>query len=242
LIMSLRKVSLPIAAALAGLALAGPRAIAGFVPPSGLAPGSQYQIAFFTADGTTISTNGESFYNSFVTTEAAPLTAVLPAGTIWDAITSTYDSGSGASPIYTNAYANAPAYANIPIYNTAGQLVASGAAQFYSAVAWANPIDYDQTGILNTIEPFTGSNDDGSADLPFVLGDDPSGLETEFGNTGQTLTGRFSAGFFATNEVTGSLYALSSPITVPEPACLAALGIPAAMGLLRRRRRGITGR
>src|SRR5262252_7906358 len=66
------------------------RASAAFVPPSGLAPGSQYQLIFDTADnidgtgGTDIAT-----YNSFVKAKAA-LNPQLPP-TTWAAVVSTID-------------------------------------------------------------------------------------------------------------------------------------------------------
>ncbi len=64
------------AAALAAAALAatmlGGTAMASFIPPFGLAPGSKYQIAFVTADTTSGTSGLESYYNNFVTEEAAP--------------------------------------------------------------------------------------------------------------------------------------------------------------------------
>ena len=50
-----------------------------------------------------------------------------------------------ASTLTTNAIDNAPTYATVPIYNTAGQLVASGSSQLWLSV-FANPIGFDEFG------------------------------------------------------------------------------------------------
>jgi hypothetical protein len=258
--MSLHKLS--VAAALLGLAATGSQTRADFVAPTGLAPGSQYQIVFVTTDSASPTNIGETYYNNFATTEAAPLTALLPTGTTWHAITSTYDGdyyppgGITGIPTYTNASTNAPAYAGIPIYNTQGNLVASGAAQFYGGEDLTNPIRYDQRGIDNY--PFedmdvpgpvmTGSNSFGAAATEPVFGTNAAlgDMNVEAGMPWSTdPTDWLESGYWyvATgNAPPLGIYVLSSPITVPEPASFAALGIPATMVLLRRRRRRIMAR
>ena len=54
-----------VATLLVGMAMAD-----NVILPSGLAPGSEYQIAFVTADFTSGTSSLESYYNSFATTEA----------------------------------------------------------------------------------------------------------------------------------------------------------------------------
>jgi hypothetical protein len=230
--MSLRKVSLSVAAVLLVFAATGSPALAQVTLPD-LPPGSQYQIVFVTDVTTTAVTPGESYYNNFVTTWAAPITALLPAGTTWSAITSTYDSPG----VYTNASDNAPAYANIPIYNTQGQLVASGAAQFYSDnETLFNPPDRDVSGAIITTHPWTGSQEDGLVDIGDAIG----GVNPEFGLdfSDDTWLQAGAADEFDLNlgAFKLSLYALSSPITipdVPEPASLTLSAVSAA-GLLTR--------
>ncbi len=106
-----------IAAALAATVL-GETAMAGVILPTGLTAGTQYQIMFVTADTTSGTSGSESDYNNFVTAEAASLTALLPLGTTWSAVTSTYDGTN-----YTNAGVNAPTDPAIPVFNTQDQQV-----------------------------------------------------------------------------------------------------------------------
>jgi hypothetical protein len=179
----------------------------------------------------------------------APLAAVLPAGTTWDAIASifTYHTMPYNPYTYVNASDNAPAYADIPIYNTEGQLVASGAGQFYGTDSLTNPIDYDQNGSLNAEAPvWTGSISGGIADTDnapqesaygYVVGNYSvdNGVVTDAVLSGTTDLWDPSH-LDPTDEA--SLFVLSSPITVsvPEPttAGLMSLGL---FGVLGRRRR-----
>ena len=215
------------AAALAATMLGG-SAMASFIPPFGLAPGSKYQIAFVTADTTSGTSGLESYYNNFVTEEAAPLTAVLPSGTTWSAITSTYDGTS-----YYNAIDNAPTHPGVPIYNTAGQLVSDGTGWFN--IPLPHPIDYTQLGILSYEETFTGTDGDGDADPTYALGSLPNHL---CGYSGYVVDSYWLDHDVFSSGAHFQVYALSSPITVPEPTTLALLGA-AVLGLaavyLRRR-------
>src|SRR5689334_6429227 len=95
-------------------AATAPQIQAEVIPPIGLAPGSQYQLAFVTADTTTATSATEAYYNAFVSAQAAQ-NASLPA-TTWSAITSTADG--------TNASLNAP-WLGLPVYDTTGKLTAT---------------------------------------------------------------------------------------------------------------------
>ena len=210
-------VRLLLAAALAAT-LFGGTAMAGFTPPTGLAPGSKYQLAFVT-DGTTDATSGlESYYNNFAQEQATPLTTILPTGTTWSAITSTSTDYFGG---HVDARVNAPTFAGVPIYNTQGQLVATGSGLWSGQLQ--NPIEYDPTGGYEGGVVWTGSKSDGTAnidgDLGFqsfpwlIVGDSAAS------NSYWLYFGQYSP------SIHFPIYALSSPITVvPEPATLTLLG------------------
>ena len=120
-------------AALAAFALPAAQIMAAVIPPIGLSAGQQYQLVFVTADGRDATSSNIADYNTFVTNEAA-LNALLPAAT-W------HDVGSTAS---VDANVNAPS-GGLPVYNTAGQLVATAGTGLYTATL-VNPILYDQFG------------------------------------------------------------------------------------------------
>lgn len=144
-------------------------AYAGFIPPN-LPAGSEYELAFVTRDTRNATSWNIADYNSFVTTEAAQ-NSNLPSGVTWHAIASTIgniDNGLGQA----DANQNAPFTPSIPVYNTVGQLVADAATPLYSAAGiLINPIDCDQFGNAFATGVWTGSNIDGTADRPAVIGE-----------------------------------------------------------------------
>ena len=192
--------------------------MAGFIPPIGLAPGSQYQLMFVTADKMTVTSSNVADYNAFVTTEAA-LNTSLPNVT-WHAIVST---GS------INARNNAPSN-NLPTYNTLGQLVATAAAGLYPEATLQTAPSIDQFGNGSSLFlAATGSDTQGVASFG-GLGNASEitvyGIEQDVSNW---LSSNFEK-FPSTS--TFQIYALSSPVTfVPEPSSLV-LGILAGLTLL----------
>jgi hypothetical protein len=220
-----------IAAASSAVFLATVQLQASLILPSGLAPGSQYEIAFVTTDGTTATDSNLADYNSFVTAEAK-LNATL--GGTWHAIAST--SGSAAS-------ANAPASVNIPIYNTHGQLVVAASTGYtlYTTPRLLDPIDYDQNGnVISQPDVWTGTDvDSGAAFSGAALG----ASAPVYGDDNSYISnGWLALGFSGTDTTVYPLYALSSPYTVPvpEPAALALLAaaLPGLAGAWHLRRRG----
>ena len=90
--------------------------VAQVIPPIGLAPSSQYQLIFSTIDTTTAASSDIDDYNTLVTNEAiAGATVGLPANVTWRAVVSTATVNANV-----NAVSN-----GLPVYNTAGELVAS---------------------------------------------------------------------------------------------------------------------
>jgi hypothetical protein len=198
--------------------------------PTGLAPGSRYQIAFVTSDTTTSTSENISDYNTFVRNQAA-LSTSLPTGLTWTAMVSTE---------YTSQTSNSVTYSDVPIYNTQGQLVVSDGTTVWSSVwnSYANPIDYDRDGQI-VQSPLPYHNDGAHLDNVWV---GELGLWYYFPSAGWTtsafITPSSIADYGLGDEIpfhagaTPSyyayrLYALSSPITVPvpEPATLVLLGI-----------------
>ena len=214
-------------------------------------PGAtSYQIAFVTSGGTTGISSDITVYNNFVTSEAA-LSSSLPGSVTWNAIVSTPT---------TNACDNAPTYASVPIFNTAGQLVAAGSSQLWSGTEIENAIAFDQNG-----NPAQGLSYGNNGNGPWVWsGTDPYGFAVPGYAMGQFNLGPSQNGGESTPEIgdwslityggqqypanwidagpmysvsgyaewgEGQIYALSSPITaVPEPATLTLLG-SALLGL-----------
>lgn len=228
---SLSKSTILCFTALACVLFPAAQLMATVIPPTGLAPGSQYQLVFVTAGTRSGTSSNVADYNSFVTSEAA-LNPLLPSAT-WHAVVST-------SAI--DAKVNAPS-SGLPVYNTAGIQVATAVAGLYTAQHLAN-MDFDQYGSHLDTDVWTGSIELGTgmtnafslghAEGWFGLSDDnPSHLGY---STSQFRWAGYSTR--ATNNEQ-SLYALSTPITfVPEPPALVLAGLSAAgAATLARRKR-----
>ncbi len=221
------------------LALAGYTASYGgiVVPittPTGLAPGTQYQLAFVTLDGFFATSTNIGDYNTDVSNEAA-LNSTLAA----------FDTANGVTWTIIGSTETVDANVNAPssglVYALNGDEVASGSATLYSGTL-LSPINIDQNGDLLLTNTWTGSTAAGTAagginDLGQVF--------PEYGDT-EVTTGAWIS---ATNGVESdnfiNLYALSSVITVPSSASTPEPGtivlIPGALfllfGMARRRAR-----
>jgi hypothetical protein len=80
--------------------------------PSGLAPGSQYQLIFVTSGTTTATSNDINYYNNLVESAANAAGIGSSVGITWTAVAST-DS--------VDAFTNAPSVA--PVYDLLGNLI-----------------------------------------------------------------------------------------------------------------------
>jgi hypothetical protein len=198
---------------------------------------TQYEIAFVSTQGTTASNANIATYNSFVTAQAHQDPILLSTSATWNAIVST------AGTPGVNANANAPSVAGIPVFNTDGQLVAfsTSASPLYSPPTLTNSIDYDQMGNLKLYQAvWTGSTSNGTANVGSTLGS-PETTIIGIDSNGTLDTSWIAGPPFLPNTSVLPLYALSSPITAPEPATLSLVGV-AALGiagasLVRRRKR-----
>jgi hypothetical protein len=174
-----------------------------FTTPTGLTPGTQYQLAFVTDDGFDATSSTISDYNTDVTSEAA-LNSTLAAfdtanGVTWKVIGSTTS---------VDADVNAP---STGLVYTLNDVEVAGSGLYGGSLL--SPIDIDQNGNVLSDDVWTGSNTAGTAAGGI---NDLGQTFTEVGESG-LATGGWIAAFNGTESDNGlSLYALSSVITVPS--------------------------
>lgn len=205
--------------------------MAAVIPPVGLAPGSQYQLIFVTAASIAGTFDTNAPYNAFVNSEAA-LSPTLPA-TTWHSVTSMYnlyDSATWTTPSGGDAHASP----ELPVYNTAGQLVSERG--LYIPSSYVNPVGYDQYGGYFQTVVWTGTLPDGNSYAGHALGTSSQPALGRSDISASTLTW---IPFYSADTLL-PVYALSGLLTVPVPepstlvlACFAATWL--TVSLLRRR-------
>ena len=214
--------------------------LAAFSLPDPL-PTTPFRIAFVTSEGTTVPTAppaAQSFTiadaNQWVTNHRP--TDPRLAGLTWTAIASTAlvnaRTNTSTDPVIDDRN-------TCPIYNTHGELIATGYADLWATTALTKPIVYDELGNTSSYaNAWTGSNDDGTASSS-PLG--ANGARATYGNITSVWYWANSTMTARPNSDSYPLYGLSSPIDVPEPATLSLLitGLLGVGGFLSwRRRRG----
>jgi hypothetical protein len=202
--------------------------------PSGLNPGDTYFLAFVT-DGTHNATSTNIADYDAVVTAQANLDADLPAlGTTWKVIGSTA----------TVSAATHLGLITSPIYNLAGQLVATGSSDLFDGTL-NNPIDANQFGNqLTAWQVWTGTLPDGSTSTNHALGQ----TIPEHGLSDFIDMEWIAYGYFLNGTYDGNYYAISAPLVVPvaavpEPGTISLMMGPALLLLGRyrpRRRRPAT--
>jgi len=196
--------------------------------PAGLSRGDTYHLVFVT-NGTFAATNSLlSWYDTQVDTAGDTMTGSPYGDVAWSCIGSVIgtDANSHTDP------------GTSPVYRLDGLQVATNAADLWDG-AIANPISEDETGNpVVAAGVWTGSNWTGAQALNRTLGEALVGR----GNSSATDTNwAYVAGGDENNANMNHLYAMSEELTVvvPEPSTvvLSIMGLAAAAGLRRRRRR-----
>jgi hypothetical protein len=197
--------------------------------PPGLSPGDSYRLVFVTTGLFRTTPTDIGVYDSYVTAQAAESPALAALGTEWRVL--------GSTPVINAALhtdTNPAISAGVPIYNLAGQLVASGNADLWDGTL-AHGIATDQSGNLVNQKVFTGTAADGTALAGFELGSNTSRVQygqADLANSGWTSIdwGGSLAGLH--------LYGISDPITVvPEPSTWLLVASAGWVAGVRRRRR-----
>ena len=189
------------------------------VLPTGLAPGSRYEIAFVTYGATQATSGDIDYYNSFVTNEANKSPTLATLGVSWYAIASTADYNANEIP------------QAIPVYDTHGnyltsQLFSSGLFFGFSGNANNVPgVYFDQYGGIGDTNVWTGSIDNGSGYPGYQLGtaNPVNGLTyydpgvSEINDLDQDIRTEYTY---------LPMFAVSAPLTAtPEPSTFTLLGI-----------------
>lgn len=199
--------------------------------PTGLAPGSQYQLLLVTSGETAASSTSNATYNSFVTQQVDQNPTLAALGATWTAVITT-------PTIQAWQVSNTT---TIPIYDTHGDLLEPNFPSLFTDDIGSGP-QYDQDGDLVNRPHYVWTGLVGFPDWteypPPGSGQMGSGAVTEGAVGGGDLLW-MSWGETASG-LDNSIYAISSPITVvPEPATLSLL-FPALLGVgvvyFRRRR------
>jgi len=193
-----------------------------YTTPTGLTPGTQYQLLFVTSDLSYATSTTISDYNTFVTDEAA-LDATLAAfdtanGVTWTAI--------GSTPT-VDADANAPSSGLV--YNLENTELASSGVYGGSLLS---AVGFDEDGDSSSNDVWTGSTTSGT-----VAGgiNDLGQNFPEFGVANLATAGWIADANGTESDNYLSLYALSSVITVPQASSTpepGTLGLTACAALL----------
>jgi hypothetical protein len=188
-----------------------------------------YRIVFATSEETYATSSSIATYNSFVQTAAAGSGIDTALASIGITSVSWYAWGS---TLTVNAIDNIKSGGadDLPIYNTEGQLVASGWTQLLgtNSAPLSNPIGFDENGNANFLSGsvWTGTNYLGTnSSLP--LGSTGVVSGGTLNSTDGGWTSDFSGGGA---DAPHHIYAFSSPIylplhPVPEPCGFIQLGI-----------------
>jgi len=174
--------------------------------PTGLAPGSTYFLAFATADIRVANSTNILDYDTFVTAQANLEPTLAALGTTWSVIGST-------------ATVDAITHIGVtgPVYNFAGELVATGPADLWNGTIDA-PIAFNQYGQRFIESPFffnlafTGTNTNGLGIPGFTLGGLGAGAGIVTEQNGLWIAYEPFSGLEPNH-----FYGISGPLLTPSP-------------------------
>jgi hypothetical protein len=223
--------------------------MASSLPPASYPNGAtEYEILFVTSGSTSPTAQSIGTYNSFVTAQANAAGSILPTGLTWNSVVSTQliiQAGQLRTIRDFSTSANAPSQANIPVYNTQGQLITN--LGIYSGSLLSALPEYNQFGLLEQTAVATGSSASGGPNSP--LGTNGGWY---VGQSGLGIAAHTNGEWLSDASMTGTnaafpIYGLSAPIQIesqantPEPATLTLLTTGlfafASYGISRRRNR-----
>ncbi|MBI3837035.1 MAG: PEP-CTERM sorting domain-containing protein [Planctomycetia bacterium] len=232
---------------IASAILAAATAQAGIVVPSGLHPGDHYYLAFVTHDSRDATSSNISDYNQFVQNQAAQAPALTGAneGVQWRAIASTPT---------VNASDNLGLLSGVPIYLLGDALVGGShppllvtadAGSMLASPTLFGSIGLDQFAHLWGENVWTGTEPGGTTSGANALGG-ASGttkwgfaVPETFGPPYAWLNVRGGLFHPFSQQLSFNVYAISTLLTVPEPASLCLLliggGVLYLAGLIRHR-------
>lgn len=224
---------------IAALALCGALAsavTAEVILPTDLPAGAQFRLVFLTAGARDATSADIADYNAFVTQQAQLSTSELVRNANWRAIAST-----DAAYAVDNAELNLA----VPVYNTHGELVVPGGQPSpLLTITHLAPIIWDQEGNEKPVIeqfPWTGCTQDGTPVFPgygsYGLGSSEgasivgAAADLGLGDVPNWVPGWLSNELAPLNTAL-PFYALSAPLTVPEPGAVCVLVLA---GFVRRR-------
>jgi len=206
----LKKVLFGLGAAVAAVALLATAVEAQIVTlPTGLGPGEEYRLVFFTSTDTTGASTDIADYNTFVSGVAAADTALNALGATWSAI---------ASTSAVDARDNIASAPFVSIYNLVDAKVAVDNADLWDGVTVTGdpllaPIMNDLGTTANSGYIWTGTTYDGVAGVPLGSGANPT-----MGDTSVTHWNWVNAGNPFGPTGAAPAYALSDVLTAPGVA------------------------